>query len=144
MQRFLGGLSGVLVDIRWVGYKKTHWQESGKMYRWGHQLSRGNVVEVPNGSEQCTHTQTRRRDALMEGLYRVVAVVAVAFSGAVIPFSGAVIPNRIVWDDPCVKASQRVHLTAGIIMTVASTVSCLHLGRERRLLICNCGCEKFG
>ena len=75
MQRLLGGLTGVLVDIRWVRYRKDHWQESVKMYRWGHQLSRGNVVEMPDDTEQCTvHTQVQRRDIVVGLLGRLVGV----------------------------------------------------------------------
>ena len=54
MQRFLGGLTGVLLVIKYSGYKKTQWQESVKVYQQGHQLSRGNVMGEPGEPKTCT------------------------------------------------------------------------------------------
>ena len=132
MQRLLGGLPGVLVDIRWVSYKKTQWQESIKMYQWGSQLSRGKyVMQVSDDGEQCTlHTETQGRDAFMDWLMRFVGVALTTW-GAL--FS----PNWSVEYD----MGPEINPTAvqGIrIMIFVTTFACLYLGRTRRLLICNC------
>ena len=126
MQRLLGGLPGVQVDIRWVSYKKTQWQESIKMYQWGSQLSRGNVMQVSDDGEQCTlHTKTQCRDAFIDWLMR--------FVGVTITVCGALLsPN---WS---VGRSLSMGPIEARILIYATTFACLCLGRTKRLLICNC------
>ena len=132
MQRLLGGLPGVLVDIRQVRYNKARWQESVKMYLWGQQLSCGNVTEVPDVTDQCSlHTKSQRRDALVNWLIRAVCVISAACAAT---FSPKII---ITLDDlgPEINYGTR---TIRIIV-LATSITYLHLGRTRRLLICNCG-----
>ena len=133
MQRLLGGLTGVQVDIRWVRYRKDHWQESVKMYQWGHQLSHGNVMEMPDHNEQCTlHTQIQRRDALVGLLGRLVVVALTAWAAVASRYlAGYHFGPEI---DPGILRGVR-------IIIFASTFSCLYLGRTKRLLICNCNRE---
>ena len=130
MQRFLGGLPGALIDIQWVNYKKSQWQKSVKMYQWGHQLSHGNVTAVPDNSGQCPrHLKIQHRDAVIDDLLRI-AFVTFFVSMTIIT------PTLIGWDDSGISA---VRVGAAIVITAASTVSCWHLGRTKKLLICNCG-----
>ena len=134
VQRLLGGLTGVLVDIRWLNYKKTEWQESVKMYRWGNQLSRGNVAGVLDDTKPCTiHAQKEWADALMDSLVRAAAITYCILMAIVLAILGAP-----AWADPRVVASRKVQLGAGLIIIVASAISVLHLGRTKRLSICNC------
>ena len=128
MQRLLGGLPGVLLDIRWVSYKKTQWQESVQMYQWGSQLSRGNVMQGSDGTEQCTlHTETQGRDAFMDWLMRFVGVTITAW-GALLS------PNWSVGSD----LGPDIDPLEARMIIFATTFACLYLGRTKRLLICNC------
>ena len=130
MQRLLGGLTGVIMDIRWVTYHKTQWQESIKMYRWGKQLSHGNVMAVPSDTKQCTlHNHLQRRTFFWVRMLVVTSLVMTTI----------VFPCLWVRVDSGERASQRVQFGAGIAITVTAQLGCLHLGRARRLLICNCG-----
>ena len=130
MQRLLGGLTGVRVDIRWMSNKKSHWKESVKMYRWGQQLSRGNMMEVPDDTERSTlHTQTQRIVAFMGHFTRMVVVTSTVSATIVLP-------NWLIRGDSSLEVNQRVQMGAGIVIIVATAFSCLYLGRTRRLLIC--------
>lgn len=139
IQRLIGGLTGVLLDIQCVNYKKeTQWDESLKMYKWGDQASCGKEMGAPDDNKQCcAHIKPQLRDAFMSSFYRVVAVTVLAYW--VIAF-----PNRVMWGEPSELTSVRVQLGAGMIITLASTISCLHLGLRRQWLICKCQDEKLG
>ena len=127
MQRLLGGLTGVLLDIQWINYKKTQWQESAKMYQWGDQLSRGVVIKITNETKQCTlHTH---RHVFMDNLFRVVAIMLVAGMGIA----------WAVWRTLGPEASDQVLRAGSIILIIASALGGMHLGRIGRLLICKCG-----
>ena len=168
VQRLLGGLPGVLMDIRWVRYKKTHWQESVKMYRWGHQLSRGNVMEVPNNTEQCTQTQYRDTPTgLLMGILKTLFgggnVVEVpgdteqctlhthnqlcdATIDQIMRVAGVIVflltPSPTPWGlskvFDALPFDESVDLVTYILVVTAPFL-CLCLGRTSRLLICNCG-----
>ena len=131
MQRLLGGLPGVLVDIRCVSYKKIQWQESVKMYQWGSQLSRGNVTQVSDDGKRCTlHTKTQRRDAIIGWSMRFLGVGITAWGSY---FS----PNWSVVDvlGPEITSTAVANLQVILLITAFAF---LYLGRTRRLLICNC------
>ena len=130
MQRLLGGLPGVLLDIRWMSYRKTQLQESIKMYQLGHHLNRGNVIEVPNSTEQCV--QHARKYSFMDQLMRLVGV-ALTITAA------QYLPDLVMWD-PLEDPSYSYDLLLLIRATIMATpFISLYLGRTRRLLICNCG-----
>ena len=131
MQRLLGGLPGVLVDIRWVSYKKTQWQESVKMYQWGSQLSRGNVMQVSDDAEQCTlHTKTQVRDAIMDWALRFTGAALIVWAVLFVPNWSAVYALG-----PEISSIAAHNLEVIILIT---TFASLYLGRTRRLLIYNC------
>ena len=128
VQRLLGGVTDILLDIRWVRFKKSQWQESVEMYRRGHQLSR------PDDPEQCAlHTDTQGRDVQMDLCMRVVGVALTA--GGVL-FTPRLRPPWAVNNLGPILNPTVVICVRAIIF--ATTFSCLHLGRTRRLLICSC------
>ena len=132
VQRLLGGMTDVLVDIRCVSYKKHSWQESVEMYQRGHQLSCGNVIKAPNGIKQCPlHAKkTPRRDTLIYWLMRMM--------GAGLT-SGAALINIWTWTVFYFYGDEQVDLLLLQMAILAATFAAsLHLGRTKRLLICNC------
>ena len=136
VQRLLGGMTDVLVDIRCVSYKKHSWQESVEMYQRGHQLSCGNVTKAPNGIKQCPlHAKkTPRRDTLIYWLMRMM--------GAGLT-SGAALINIWTWTVFYFYGDEHVDLLLLQMAILAATFAAsLHLGRTKRLLICNC-VERF-
>ena len=126
VQRLLGGMTDVLVDIRCVSYKKCTWQESVEMYQRGYQLSCGNVTKAPNGTKQCPlHAKkTPRRDALIYWLMRMAGL------GLTICWSGDVPSWAVTYEILNLQSLQIAIFTA--------TFACMCLGRTKRLLICNC------
>ena len=128
IQRLLGGLTDVLLDIRCMNYKKDQWEETTNIYKWGHQLSRGNVVS--DDPQQCTHTKPQL-GYLLSGFYRACIMQFIAFSAIVAPNLGVLLEFDA-------KPSEEVQLAAGVIITLMSTAFCMHLGHTKRLLICNC------
>ena len=135
MQRLLGGLTGVLIDIRWINSKKTQWQNSIAMYQRGHQLSGGKVIRAPNDTkdtQRCPlHPQPRRRDAIVNDAMSLAI-------GAFTTWASLVVPGWVGYNDPGPRANPTVPRVAEIILIVASTLSCLNLGRGKQLLICKC------
>lgn len=117
MQRFLGGLTGVLLVIRCSGYKKTQWQESVKMYQQGHQLSRGNVMGEPSEPKKCTQHK---------GTHSFL-------------FDGVSMAYMLLWFPALgVGMGGSVELGAGVIVLVASVIGQIYLRRGKQLLICKC------
>ena len=128
MQRLLGGLPGVLLDIRWESYKTTRWQESVKMYQWGHQLSRGNVMQVSDDGEHCTlHIKTHAIiDVYMNTWGPMLFVLACSLP------DWSSVENSL---GPEISSA----VEAGIhIILFMITFTYLYLGRTTRLLMCNC------
>ena len=123
MQRLIGGLTGVLVAVKCFDYKKTQWQESIKMYQLGHQLSRGTVLGIP---KKCTLHQGTHRDDFS-------SVIGITYTTCW--FMILVYAYLLSLDS---SGMGRVQLGAGVIITVTSAISQVHLGRTKRLSLCKC------
>ena len=131
VQILLGGLTGALLDIQWKNYQKTGgWQRSVKLYQWGHRLSHGGVMEVPDAVRCTLHTKPQLHGDFIDSSLRIVG--AIFFDLITI-----ITPSLAGWDNDTDVSI--VRLVAATIITIASTVSLWYLGLTKKLVICNCG-----
>ena len=129
VQIHLGGLTGVLMNIKWKNCTNTGgWQKSVKLYQRGHRLSHRSAIEVPETARCTLHAETQLQDDFIDDSLRIVGATLFVLMTITMP-------SLVGWGDSRVSA---VRLVAAIITTVASTVGFWHLGRTKKLLICNC------
>ena len=134
MQILLVGLTGLIMDIRWVNWKKTQHEESIKMYQWGYQLSHGDLME-----NQCTlHAKVQRQDVKMGHYVRSAAVGLFFIAG----FNLSVIDWMYYMADPngyLHSGLNRSGQSLGIIsLLFPGVLACWNLGQTKKFLICDC------
>ena len=128
VQILLGGLTGVIMDIHWVNFKKSQWEESVKMYEWGYKFSRGIVMEG-----QCKiHTKIQQTDNRTTFFLRNAALVLFYEAGLVLAYLLAMLsyPNP---NESTLGTAIGSHLLLGV-----GIAACWNLGQAKKFLICDC------
>ena len=127
MQILLGGLTGIVMDIRWGNCKKTQCEESIKMYEWGYKLRHGNVM-----SDRCIHTENRKTDDIMDYWFPAVFLLLFLMFGSNVPVHN--------YDHPGSIALMPSFIVVGVWILLMSfgTLGCLHMGLTYKFLICDC------